>query len=346
MDLRSARYGNPHVVDRFGIDMVREVSAIPGVESALIWGPARPGHNTWVVFPGRESAAPTDTRLMTWRHTISPGALRAIGIPLIRGREFDERDTMAAPLVAVVSQTLAQALWPGEEAVGKRLRWNTENPASQLLTVVGVAADAKHRGRVQDLLFPARDIYVPHAQRAERMIVAVVRARQTPSAIVDPVRQAIARLDPDLPVFNVTTLDEQMAGEEAETRFAAILMTTYGTMAMLLAAIGIYGVLSYQVTRRTREIAVRMALGASRVDVHRMVVRDGMVPAVAGILVGLAGAAALSQLLRGLVYGVQPRDPLTFAAVTLILGSVALVATLMPARRATAVDPLEMLRAE
>ena len=134
------------------------VAVAPGVESALIWGPARPGHNTWVTFPAREGAPPTDARLMTWRHTISPGALSAIGTPLQRGREFTERDTIATPLVAVVSATLARSLSPGEDPLGKRLRWNVENPASALLTVVGVAADAKHRGRVHDLLTPIQSL--------------------------------------------------------------------------------------------------------------------------------------------------------------------------------------------
>jgi predicted permease len=316
------------------------------VETALIWGPARPGHSTWITFPAAEGAPPTDARMMTWRHSISPGALAAIGIPLLRGREFTERDTNAVPLVAVVSDTLARSLWPGQDALGKRLRWNIEDPNSALVTVVGVAADARQRGRVHDLLFPARDLYVPHAQRAERMIVAVVRASQDPSAIVDPVRAAVGRLDPDLPVFNVKTLREQMSEEEGETRFAALLMTTYGTVALLLAAIGIYGVLSYHVTLRTREIAVRMALGATRAEVQRMVVRDGMVPALTGIAVGLAGAAALTRLLSGILFRIQPRDPKTFALVALILGSVALAATILPALRATTVEPLQALRAE
>jgi predicted permease len=284
--------------------------------------------------------------MMTWRHSVSPGALAAIGIPLRRGREFSGRDTAVTPLVAIVSETLARSLWPGEEPLGKRLRWDGENPNSALLTVVGVAADAKQRGRLLDLLFPARDLYVPHAQRAERMIVAVVRASQDPSAIVDPVRTAVARLDPDLPVFNVRTMRQQMSEEEGETRFAALLMTTYGGVALLLAAIGIYGVLSYHVTLRTREIAVRMALGATRGELQRMVVRDGMAPALTGIGVGLASAAALTRLLRGILFGVQPRDPGTFALVALILGLVALAATILPARRATAVEPLEALRAE
>lgn len=299
-----------------------------------------------MTFPAREGAAPSDARMMTWRHTVSPDALRAIGIPLLRGREFSERDTTATPLVAIVSETLATSLWPGEDALGKRMRWNVENPNSALLTVVGVAADAKHRGRVHDLLYPARDVYVPHAQRAERMIVAVVRASRDPSTVVEPVRAAIARLDPDLPVFNVTTMREQLSEEEAETRFAAVLMTTYGAFALLLAAIGIYGVLSYHVTLRTREIAVRMALGATRAGVQRMVVLDGMLPALAGIAVGLAGAAALTRLLAGILFRVQPRDPRTFAAVAVILGLVALAATVLPARRATSVEPLEALRAE
>jgi putative ABC transport system permease protein len=346
MDLRSSRYAGNDVVIQFGRDLVRELGAAPGVEGALTWGPARPGRNTWVTFPGREDTPVTAERMMTWRHTVSPGALRAIGIPLLRGREFAEHDTMNAPRVAVVSETLARTLWPGEEAVGKRLRWRADIADSPLLTVVGVAADAKHRGRINDLLFPARDVYVPHAQRAERMVVAVVRASQDPASVVPAIRAAVRRIDPELPLFNVTMMTEHLTEEEAETRFAAVLMSAYGGIALLLAAIGIYGVVSYHVTLRTREVAVRLALGATRSEVLRLIVGEGMRPALAGIAIGLVAAFGLTHYLASLLFRVEPRDPVTFATVALVLTIVALAATWIPGRRATRIEPAQALRAE
>src|SRR5262249_3208645 len=154
-------------------------------------------------------------------------------------------------------------------------------------TVIGVAADAKHRGRVEDLLYPPRDVYVPQAQRADRRIVAAVRAAGDPASIVPSIRAAVRRLGGDLPVFNGTTMTAHLAEEEAERRFAAMLMGAYAVIALLLAAVGIYGVLSYHVTLRTREMAIRMALGATRREVVRSVVADGVRPAIAGVVVGL-----------------------------------------------------------
>jgi putative ABC transport system permease protein len=346
MNLGSGRYPDNAAVAQFGRELVTTLRSTFGVESALIWGPARPGRNTWVTFPGREETPPGAERMMAWRHTVNPGALRDIGIPLLRGRDFTAFDNANTSPVVIVSDTLARTLWPGDDAVGKRLKWRTDVASSPLLTVVGVAADAKHRGRLNDLLYPARDVYLPHAQRADRMIVAVVRAATEPESVVRSVRAAVAGLDPQLPLFNVTTMAEQMAEEEAETRFAAVLMTTFGAVAMLLAAVGIYGVLSYHVTQRTREMAVRLALGASRGSVLQMVVADSMRPVGFGIAVGLAAAAAVTRYLASLLYQVRPRDPATFAWVAAILGAIALAATLLPAMRATRVSPIEALREE
>ncbi len=346
MNLASAKYANGAAVAQFGVDLVRRLRSIPGTESAMLWGPARPGHNTWITFPGREDADVTTPRLMTWRHTVNPGALGDLGIPLLRGRDFTPFDTASTPRVAIVSETLARALWPGQDPIGKRMKWRTDVPESPLIEIVGVARDAKHRGRIRDALYPPRDVYLPHAQRLDRMIVAVVRAAGDAAAIVPSVRSAVADLDPELPLFNVSTMSEQMAEEEAETRFAAALMSAYGVTALLLAAIGIYGVLSYRVTLRTREMAVRVALGASRIAVIRLVVADGMKPATVGVCVGVAGAAAVTRCLSSLLFRVQPRDPTTFAAVAAILAAVALASTLVPALRATRVEPMEALRAE
>ena len=346
MDLRAARYAEPASVVRFGHQLSQALAEAPGIDAAMLWGPGRPGRNTWVTFPGREDATVSSERLMTWRHTITPGALGALGIPLRAGREFERQDTHDRPGVVIVSETVARTLWPGEEPIGRRLRWRTDLPDSPLLTVVGVAADVKHRGRLNNLLYPARDVYVPHTQRVDRSIVAVVRAAADPTIAVAAVRATIGRLDADLPLFNVRTMAQHLAEEEAETRFGALLMSTYAALALMLAAMGIYGVLSYHVSLRARELAVRMALGARRLDLLRMVVLDGMRPASLGIGLGLSGALVLGKFLRSLLFEVEPNDLSVFVSVAVILSGVALAAALLPAAGATRAEPVHALRAD
>lgn len=346
LELGAARYRNAAAVTSFAETLRQELAGVAGVEAAALWGPGRPGRNTWVTFPGREDTPVTAERMMTWRHTITPGALAALRIPLVAGREFTTADTAATQPVVIVSETIAKTLWPGEQAIGRRMRWRTDVPDAPLLTVVGVAADASHRGRLNSLLYAPRDVYVPLAQRPDRLIVAVVRAQGDPAAVVPAIRARVRALDPGLPLFDVATMDQHRAEEEAETRFAATLMTTYGALALTLAAVGISGVLGYHVTLRRREMAVRMALGASRLHVIRGVVVEGLKPTVAGILLGVAGAAALSRFMSSLLFEVEPRDPATFAAVSGLLALTALLATLVPARAATRADPMETLRTD
>ena len=346
MDLRAARYTPPASVVRFGQQLRDALEQAPGIEAAMLWGPGRPGRNTWVTFPGREDAAVSSERMMTWRHSVSPGALGALGIPMRAGREFERHDTHDGPGVVIVSETVARTLWPGEDAIGKRLRWRTDVAGSPLLTVVGVAADVKHRGRLDNLLYPARDVYVPHTQRVDRSLVAVVRASGDPTAAIAAVRATVRRLDADLPLFNIQTMAQHLAEEEAETRFGALLMSTYAALALMLAAMGIYGVLSYHVSLRSRELAVRMALGAKRLDVLGMVVLDGMRPASLGIGLGLLGALVLGRFLRNLLFEVQPYEPSVFVSVAAVLGAIALAAALLPAASATRAEPVHALRAD
>lgn len=344
MDLRGRRYEDAAVVTTFGTELTRELEALPGVESALLWGPARPGRNTWVTFPGREDTPEGAERLMTWRHTVTPGALAKIGTPLLRGRDIAASDTGDSTPVVVVSATLAGILWPGEDPIGKRMKWRTDLPDSPLLTVIGVAADARHRGRLASLEHADRDVYVPHAQRADRQIVAVIRASGDPAALTAPVRAVVRGLDPALPVYNVSPMSAWLAEEETETRFAATLMTAYSAAALGLAAIGIYGVLSYSVAMRRRELALRVALGAERAALLRSVLASGLRPVLAGIAAGVGLALLATRLMESLLYGVDPRDPRALGVVAALLLGVAGAAAIVPARRATSVDPMLTLR--
>lgn len=344
MDLRGQKYSDSAVVTTFGEELTRELAALPGAESAFLWGPARPGRNTWVTFPGREDTPEGAERLMTWRHTVTPGVLAKIGTPLLRGRDIAASDTSATTPVVVVSETLAGILWPGEDPLGKRMKWRTDLPDSPLLTVIGVAADAKHRGRLASLEHADRDVYVPHAQRADRQIVALVRATGDAAALTASVRAAVRRLDPALPVYNVAPMSTWLAEEESETRFAATLMAAYSAAALGLAAIGIYGVLSYSVAMRRRELALRVALGAERAALLRSVLASGLRPVLAGIAAGIGIALVATRLMESLLYGVDPRDPLALGVVAALLLGVACAAAIVPARRATSVDPMLTLR--
>ena len=344
MDLRGDRYEEHDAAIQFAIDISRELSAIPGAESAFLWGPGRPGRNTWVTFPGREDATPQSERMMAWRHTITPGALRASGIPLRRGREFTADDRLDTTRVVVVSETLADILWPGEDPIGKRIKWRTDRIDSPLLTVVGLAADAKHRGRLAGREHSARDLYVAHAQMADRSLVALVRARNDPATLVSAVRDVVRRLDPGLPLFNISTLDGWLAEEEAETRFAALLISAFGLAALALAAIGIYGVLNYSVSLRQRELAVRIALGAARRDIVRTTLTESLRPVAIGVIIGAPAALLMARWMQSLLFGVEPTDPLAVTVAALILVGVAIAASLLPARRASRQDPIAALR--
>ena len=270
----------------------------------------------------------------------TPGYLRAMGIPLVSGRDISATDVAGAPAVILVSESIAKKFWPGESAIGKQLGYPWP---SDWLTIVGVVGDVKH-----DSLTSTRTmaIYRPFAQAPEASMTLVMRTTATPGVIADLLRTSVGELDPNIPVSDVSTMDGVVASSMARPRFAAILLTAFAAVAMLLGAIGIYGVIAYAVSQRTREIGVRMALGASPADALWMVVRRGAWLTAVGLAVGTGVALGATRMLAGLLYGVSPSDPATFAAVAAALAAVAVIACYIPARRATQVDPTVALRAD
>ncbi|HEX8283358.1 MAG TPA: ABC transporter permease [Pyrinomonadaceae bacterium] len=285
---------------------------------------------------------------------VTPGYFAAMRVPVLRGRDFDERDVQTAPRVAVVSRSMAERHWPGEEAVGKRLayagigRGHDEKP--EWIEVVGVVGDVKHRGLD---LESKPEIYVPVHQPlfANRptpplSLYVAVRTSGDPAALAPVVRREVAAVDPEQPLANVRTMEERLAESVAQRRFNMTLLGVFACVALLLAGVGVYGVMAYAVARRTHEIGIRVALGAQRGDVVRLVLRQGMWLALAGVGLGVVGAYAATRLMSGLLYGVSPTDPLTFLGVSALLTAAALLACLLPARRATKVDPMVALRYE
>jgi putative ABC transport system permease protein len=270
--------------------------------------------------------------------------LGTMGIPLLRGRVFELRDGADAPAVVLVNQALARRHWPGADPVGSRIRLGGAGSDAPLRTIVGVVADSVQAS----LIDPVRpEVTFPYAQDPVgwyKGTTLVVRTAADPRLLAETVKAQVWALGPDLPVTRVRTMEEILAEAVGQDRFNTLLLALLAGVALLLAAVGIYGVMAYSVGRRAHEIGVRMALGARAAEVFSMVVGQGLRLSGLGAALGLVGALGLSRVLAGLLHGVSPTDPLTFAAVTLLLTAVAALASFLPARRAARVDPLVALR--
>jgi predicted permease len=332
-------------------ELLKRLEALPEIESASLAKTVPP--NDWsdrlsVFLPSEEPPPEVlrtrdDLGLRVDANRIAPDFFRTLGIPVIAGREFDESDRQGAPLVAILNQKLAERLWPGESAVGKMLAvpfWREPRPPVE---IIGVAANSKYRSLLEDIPML---VYLPELQAYDGRATVVARARANPSSALSAIRAEVAALDPGLPVHAVKTMAEQISGTLWQQRMAAGLIGLFGVVALSLAAIGLYGIIAHWVSLRTREIGIRMALGAQPASVRNIVVRQCLQLALKGIVLGLVCSLALTRLMSSVLYGVSATDPLTFAVASLLLAGVALGAGIAPARRATRVDPMIALRCE
>jgi putative ABC transport system permease protein len=343
LTLAGARYAqDPAVIAFFG-NAVERIGRLPGVQSA--------GIINYLPLTGLASATGFDivgrpdpgvgNKPVTGVRVVDPSYFRTMGIPLLAGRNFTERDTKESPRVLIISQTLAHRFFADENPIGKKLviQWNDAIPDE----IVGVVGDILHDGLDAR---PEPTIYWPEARMPYNFMTLAVRTTGDPMSLATTVIREIHGMDPDQPVADVRPMSSVVSESVSRQRFNMLLLGIFAAVALVLAAVGIYGVTAYGVTQRTREIGIRMALGAGRADVVRMVVGHGLVRALAGIGIGLAAAFGLTRVMKTLLFGVTATDPLTYAALSVLLLVVTIVACYVPARRATKVDPTVALRYE
>ncbi|HJZ79926.1 MAG TPA: FtsX-like permease family protein, partial [Pyrinomonadaceae bacterium] len=271
------------------------------------------------------------------------GFFQTLGVPLRQGRFFNAQDTPASVPVTIVNETMARRFWPGAEALGRRFKLGAAGSDNPWLTVIGVVADMRRQGLERE---PIAQMFLPHQQSPSRRMNVLVRTTSEPSQLATAVRNEIRAIDKTVLIYGVSTLENRLATAVAPRRFQTWLLALFSAVALLLSAIGIYGLLRQSVALQTREIGIRMALGAQSRDVVRLVVGQGMVLALCGIGVGWLASLWLTSVLSGLLFGVTPHDPVTFVFVVLLLLGVALLACYVPARRASKIDPVITLRAE
>jgi len=356
LDLRSAKYTEPDARARFARTLVDTLQPLPGVDSVTIWGPSMLGRATWVYIAYPEGRQPEDpeARLMMGRHSVNPGALQNLGIPLLKGRDLNWNDTLQTPFAAVVSESVAKKLWPGQDPLGKRMRSAGGN--SPWVTVVGVASDARHAQRL-DLtdaaagirpqgLGPQYDVYFPYLQRPNPGMTLAIRTSADLTVMSRAIRDAVLSLDPTLPVYDLVLLDERLEAQVAPMRTMAILSAAYALLSLFLAGFGLFAVLAHDVGQRTHEIGIRMALGSRPVGILTLVLREGLALTLLGLAGGFAGAFLASRSIRALLFGVAPLEPAVLGAIAVLLLVVALCACWVPAHRAMRLDPLAALREE
>ena len=334
--------------------LIHRVSALPGVESVSAINHVPLAGDQWgSTFAVQDRPAPRPAELPNAVYrVVFPGYFHTMNISLLRGRDIAESDKLDAPGVVVISEAMAQQYWPGEDALGKRITLDDVDKNPQWVTVVGIARDARQETWTGT---PAPEMYLPLRQSKEYLqemsghfeyITLVTRTKSDPAAMTAEIKGVLSSMDKNVVMTEITTMQEAVLDANAQSRLELWLFLGFAGTALLLAALGIYGVMSYSVTRRTQEMGIRMALGAARIDVVRLVLRQAMLVAVAGTVCGVAAAFVLSRFMANLLFGVRPNDPVTYGIVVTLLIAVAALASYVPARRATRVDPVRALRWE
>lgn len=343
--LSSAKYPKPQQWVAFYNQLTERLEALPGVVSA--------GFTSVLPFSGNfdgrglvveDHPRPVGEEISVDLYRVTPGYARTMAIQVLRGRTLTEQDTEATSLVALINETMAREMWPNQDPLGKRIKFpGSERNPQPWRVIVGVVRDVKQYAL--DRKDPMQ-IYLPDAQMPTPFMTLVIHTSSDPEALISAVRNSISEMDKDLATFNIATMEQLLADSISLRRFSTLLLILFAGVALILAAVGIYGVISYSVTQRTHEIGVRLALGANRRDIIRLVVRQGMAITLAGVGIGLTATFALTRVIESLLFNVSATDPATFIIIPVALTLVALGACLVPARRAAKVDPMVALRYE
>jgi len=356
VNLPPSRYAESRRAAEFFDRTIGRLRALGGVTAAgaVEYMPLSGADSSTGFFvDGRPMPEPGED-VRTHYRSATPEYFRAMGIPLARGRTFTDGDRAGGPPVALINETMAR-YWRGDNPIGRRmaitieaLRLQPSGPPrfdipAAMREIVGIVADVRHGGLQAD---PLPEMYIPFAQRPVGSMTIVVRTANDPLAVARDARRVVATIDKDQPIANVATVSERLSASIAQPRFNVLLLSVFAAMAVLLAVVGVYGVMSYSVALRTREIGVRIALGGQARDIGGLIVRQGMRVALTGLAIGLVSALALGRVMSGLLFGVKATDPVTFAAAGILLATVALAACYLPARRAMHIDPIAALRNE
>lgn len=342
--LPTQKYRRPQT-NIFYDQLIERVKNLPGVTSVAGIDPLPLSNNNVTTSFLVEGAPvlPLADRPDAGQRVITPGYFQTMSIPILKGRSFTEQDRANTSSVIIVNEALAHRYWPNQDAIGKRLGFDDESSKQVWREIVGVVGNVRHKALETEAM---PEVYFPYQQRPGSFMNLVVHTASDPTSMIPAIRNQVFSLDTDQPVADVMTMQQRLDKSVASRRFVMVLLGAFSVLALALAAVGIYGVMAYLVIQRTQEIGVRMALGAQKRDVLRLVVGKGMVLAIIGTTIGLVASLTLTRLMRSLLFEVTPTDWLTFVIVSMVLLIVALLACYIPARRATKVDPLIALRYE
>jgi putative ABC transport system permease protein len=344
MSLPQPDFYGPPIRQDFCSQVADRVGTLPGVVAAgAISHLPLSGANAGRSFSIEGRAMPPGENASASYRLTCPGYFKSLGIPLLKGRDFDARDATSAPGVVILNEVTAQRYWPNEDPIGRRIKLGRPDSASPWMTVVGVVGNVRHFG-LDDTA--RREMFRPYSQAAWPTMTITARTASDPAAFAASIRGALQKIDPDLPVARVTTMERVERESTGSRRFPMMLLGAFGAVALALAIVGVYGVVSYIVSQRTREIGIRVALGARRPQVLRLVLIGAMRPVIAGLAAGAIAAVFASRLLGTMLFDVKPGDPAVVGGIAALLAGAAVLASLVPGTRATRVDPSTVLKTE